>query len=110
MSINKYADLNTMQYFKNELHTNSRIEINDTLDPENIVGDSQYSYTFSSPSIKADSIVIVSVAYSATENQMKEWAKFAVVSGTQQEGSVTIKAVGVKPSSEIPIVLTINNV
>lgn len=66
-----------------------------------------YTQVLSVPEVKANSIVEVSVASSATEDQISEFGSLMLRDGGQTDGSITFKAMGTLNTSDIPITIIV---
>lgn len=66
-----------------------------------------YTQTVSIAGVPAEGVVIVGLAANATEQQLKTCRAARIEPSGQAEGAITLKAMGVKPSIDLPISATV---
>lgn len=66
-----------------------------------------YIYTISDASILADSVVNINMDFDPTLEQIRAFSDAIIVSYQQADGMYKLKAYGVKPTIDLPIMLTI---
>ena len=66
-----------------------------------------YTQTVSIAGVPAEGVVVVGLAANATEQQLKTCRAARIEPSGQAEGAITLKAMGVKPSIDLPISATV---